>query len=122
MNIRRFATNLSILTLCLAATACVVTPEATFKADTGYAVPLYKKSHFRSSGNHKVLKKLSVTVARRYHWSTMPTRSSVEAALRVAARKVNADAVIDVEIGDLYVGLSGREQAGKGTAIKYTTR
>ena len=100
---------------------CAVTEKQALAGDTGYSVPLYYKGKSKPYRKYEVIQEISATVSKMYAWSPAPSHASVEALLRTRARALEADAVMDVEIGKAHVGLSLGDRTGDGKAIRYVS-
>ncbi len=119
MQYARMGNSGRIVSLLLLA-GCVTSPDQALKQDVGYNVPLYYADGPKPTGNYEVIKNLSVAVGKPRVWDPSPSIASVEALLRVRARRLKADAVIDVEISKVHATMSNwGVRDGKGKAIRY---
>lgn len=110
-----------LATLVLVLAGCnYYSPEGALKADVGYPVPLYYKGGARPAAPYEVIGTCKALVSNSSQGQADPREESVRAALRIKARKLKADALIDVEIvpsNRMNMGIAMR--SGEGEAIRY---
>ena len=100
---------------------CVTTTESALKGDVGYDVPIFMKGDAAApTSGFEVIKTIDVKVSVRMYWDKPPDENAVLAAMRTQARKVDAQALVDVEVaGKSYADFGAATRSGTGKAIRY---